>query len=198
VPEALVISNGPYGIVRGDSDFAFSPITLPDRCGRWRLAMTREGRVSRRSGSENGPTTCESLPDGTPYPENRRFGHVPYDLPQLPISGRARGVQVLRHINEDNTPGGGTARMKLSRDSLWRAVKSVEDVVRVCDDGRERRPRHGVSAPFVLSGARAPRRCTEERVDFTRRHPRHKEKIGEPRIIPSRSMPGRRERGGTV
>src|SRR2546428_11003694 len=113
-----------------------------------RLVLTTEGRVLAEVRFPKTPDYyAKSLPDGTPYHEIVAFGAFITIFRNCQYWG-AREECKFCDINEN------ARQMKLSRDfTLAAPVKSVQDVVRVCDEVASDARRLGVSAPgFVLSG----------------------------------------------
>jgi len=149
VPEHFVTLNGPYGmrpVAIQTSLSPYSPYLIDVVDGR--LAMTREGRVLAEVRFPKTPDYyAKSLPDGTPYHEIVAFCAFITIFRNCQYWG-AREECKFCDINEN------ARQMKLSRDfTLAAPVKSVEDVVRVCDEVASDARRLGVSAPgFVLSG----------------------------------------------
>ena len=149
VPEHFVLLNGPYGmrpVAIQTSLSPHSPYLIDVVDGR--LVMTTEGRVLAEVRFPKTPDYyAKSLPDGTPYHEIVAFGTFITIFRNCQYWG-AREECKFCDINEN------ARQMKLSRDfTLTAPVKSVEDVVRVCDEVASDARRHGVSVPgFVLSG----------------------------------------------
>ena len=149
VPEHFVILKGPYAmrpVAIQTSLSPHSPYLIDVVDGR--LVLTTEGRVLAEVRYPKTPDYyAKSLPDGTPYHEIVAFGTFITIFRNCQHWG-AREECKFCDINEN------VRQMKLSRDfTLTAPVKSVEDVVRVCDEVAGDARRHGVSAPgFVLSG----------------------------------------------
>jgi hypothetical protein len=149
VPEHFVILNGPYGmrpVAIQTSLSPHSPYLIDVVDGR--LVMTTAGRVLAEVRFPKTPDYyAKSLPDGTPYHEIVAFGAFITIFRNCQYWGAKEECKFC-DINEN------ARQMKLSRDfTLAAPVKSVEDVVRVCDEVASDARRLGVSAPgFVLSG----------------------------------------------
>ena len=149
VPEHFVILKGPYGmrpVAIQTSLSPHSPYLIDVVDGR--LVLTTEGRVLAEVRYPKTPDYyAKSLPDGTPYHEIVAFGTFITIFRNCQYWG-AREECKFCDINEN------VRQMKLSRDfTLTAPVKSVGDVVRVCDEVAGDARRHEVSAPgFVLSG----------------------------------------------
>ncbi|OGQ80107.1 MAG: hypothetical protein A3F90_12640 [Deltaproteobacteria bacterium RIFCSPLOWO2_12_FULL_60_19] len=149
VPEHFVILNGPYGmrpVAIQTSLSPHSPYLIDVVDGR--LVLTTEGRVLAEVRYPKTPDYyAKSLPDGTPYHEIVAFGTFITIFRNCQYWG-AREECKFCDINEN------ARQMKLSRDfTLTAPVKSVQDVVRVCEEVASNARRLGVSAPgFVLSG----------------------------------------------
>jgi len=149
VPEHFVILNGPYGmrpVAIQTSLSPHSPYLIDVVDGR--LVLTTEGRVLAEVRYPKTPDYyAKSLPDGTPYHEIVAFGTFITIFRNCQYWG-AREECKFCDINEN------ARQMKLSRDfTLTAPVKSVQDVVQVCDEVASDARRLGVSAPgFVLSG----------------------------------------------
>jgi hypothetical protein len=149
VPEHFVILNGPYGmrpVAIQTSLSPYSPYLIDVVDGR--LVMTTDGRVLAEVRFPKTPDYyAKSLPDGTPYHEIVAFGAFITIFRNCQYWGAKEECKFC-DINEN------ARQMKLSRDfTLAAPVKSVDDVVRVCEEVTSDARRHGVAAPgFVLSG----------------------------------------------
>jgi hypothetical protein len=110
--------------------------------------LTTEGRVIAEVRYPKTPDYyAKSLPDGTPYHEIVAFGSFITIFRNCQYWG-AREECKFCDINEN------ARQMKLSRDfTLTAPVKSVADVVRVCEEVASDARKHGARRPgFVLSG----------------------------------------------
>ncbi len=149
VPEHFVMLNGPYGmrpVAIQTSLSPYSPYLIDVVDGR--LVMTTEGRVLAEIRFPKTPDYyTKSLPDGTPYHEIVAFGAFITIFRNCQYWGAKEECKFC-DINEN------ARQMKLSRDFTLKApVKSVEDVVQVCEEVASDARRLGVAAPgFVLSG----------------------------------------------
>ena len=149
VPEHFVLLNGPYGMRPVSIQTSLSPyspylIDIVDG----RLVLTTEGRVLSEVRFPKTPDYySKSLPDGTPYHEIVAFGSFITIFRNCQYWG-AREECKFCDINEN------ARQMKLSRDfTLTAPVKSVADVVRVCEEVASDARKHGARRPgFVLSG----------------------------------------------
>jgi hypothetical protein len=181
VPEHFVILNGPYGmrpVAIQTSLSPHSPYLIDVVDGR--LVLTTEGRVLSEVRYPKTPDYySKSLPDGTPYHEIVAFGTFITIFRNCQYWG-AREECKFCDINEN------ARQMKLSRDfTLAAPVKSVQDVVRVCDEVASDARRLGVSAPgFVLSGGSITKTLHgKSEVDFYEEYIRAiKESAAKPRI----------------
>ena len=181
VPEHFVILNGPYGmrpVAIQTSLSPYSPYLIDIVDGR--LVMTTEGRVLAEVRFPKTPDYyAKSLPDGTPYHEIVAFGAFITIFRNCQYWGAKEECKFC-DINEN------ARQMKLSRDfTLAAPVKSVEDVVLVCDEVASDARRLGVSAPgFVLSGGSIIKTLHgKSEVDFYEEYIRAiKESSAKPRI----------------
>ena len=149
VPEHFVMLNGPYGmrpVAIQTSLSPYSPYLIDVVDGR--LVMTTEGRVLAEVRFPKTPDYySKSLPDGTPYHEIVAFGAFITIFRNCQYWGAKEECKFC-DINEN------ARQMKLSRDfTLAAPVKSLEDVMLVCEEVTSDAHRLGVAAPgFVLSG----------------------------------------------
>ena len=149
VPEHFVMLNGPYGmrpVAIQTSLSPYSPYLIDVVDGR--LVMTREGRVLAEVRFPKTPDYySKSLPDGTPYHEIVAFGAFITIFRNCQYWGAKEECKFC-DINDN------ARQMKLSRDfTLAAPVKSLEDVMLVCEEVTSDAHRLGVAAPgFVLSG----------------------------------------------
>ncbi|MEO6164157.1 MAG: radical SAM protein [Candidatus Binatia bacterium] len=149
VPEHFVIMNGPYAMRPVAIQTSLSPdspylIDVVDG----RLVMTTDGHVLAEVRFPKTPDYyTKSLPDGTPYHEIVAFGAFITIFRNCQYWGAKEECKFC-DINEN------ARQMKLSRDfTLAAPVKSLEDVMLVCEEVISNARRLGVAGPgFVLSG----------------------------------------------
>ena len=149
VPEHFVTLNGPYGmrpVAIQTSLSPYSPYLIDVVDGR--LVMTTEGHIVSEVRFPKTPDYyAKSLPDGTPYHEIVAFGAFITIFRNCQYWGAKEECKFC-DINEN------ARQMKLSRDfTLAAPVKSLEDVMLVCEEVISDARRLGVAGPgFVLSG----------------------------------------------
>src|SRR5256885_2385422 len=149
VPEHFVLLNGPYDmrpVAIQTSLSPYSPYLIDVVDGR--LVLTVDGQVVAHVRIPKTPDYYfKNLPDGTPYHEIVAFGSFITIFRNCQYWG-AREECKFCDINEN------ARQMKLSRDfTLTAPVKSVADVVRVCEEVASDARKHGAGTHgFVLSG----------------------------------------------
>src|SRR5262247_1908177 len=148
VPEHFVILNGPYcmsPVSIQTSLSPYSPYLIDVVDGR--LVLTTEGRVLAEVRYPKTPDYYfKSLPDGTPYHEIVAFASFITIFRNCQYWGAHEECKFC-DINEN------ARQMKLSRDfTLTAPVKSVEDVVTVCEYVANDAKKIGAGQGFVLSG----------------------------------------------
>ena len=148
VPEHFVTMNGPYGmrpVAIQTSLSPHSPYLIDVVDGR--LVMTTDGHVLSEVRFPKTPDYyAKSLPDGTPYHEIVAFASFITIFRNCQYWGAKEECKFC-DINEN------ARQMKLSRDFTLNApVKSVGDVVTVCDYVANDAKKIGAGQGFVLSG----------------------------------------------
>jgi hypothetical protein len=148
VPEHFVIMNGPYDmrpVAIQTSLSPHSPYVIDVVDGR--LVMTTDGHVLSEVRLPKTPDYyAKSLPDGTPFHEIVAFASFITIFRNCQYWGAKEECKFC-DINEN------ARQMKLSRDFTLNApVKSVEDVVTVCDYVAKDAKKIGAGQGFVLSG----------------------------------------------
>ncbi len=148
VPEHFVILNGPYRmrpVAIQTSLSPYSPYLIDVIDGR--LVLTTEGHVLAEVRIPKTPDYyAQCLPDGTPYHEIVAFGSFITIFRNCQYWGAKEECKFC-DINEN------ARQMKLSRDFTLNApVKSVADVVAVCEHVAADAQKIGAVQGFVLSG----------------------------------------------
>jgi hypothetical protein len=167
VPEHFVMLNGPYDmrpVAIQTSLSPYSPYLIDVVDGR--LVMTRKGRVLAEVRFPKTPDYyAKNLPDGTPYHEIVAFGAFITIFRNCQYWGAKEECKFC-DINEN------ARQMKLSRDfTLAAPVKSLEDVMLVCEEVTSDAHRLGVAAPgFVLSGGSITKTLHQRDLGQTKNH----------------------------
>jgi hypothetical protein len=148
VPEHFVLLNGPYDMRPVAIQTSLSPDSpyLVDVVDG-RLVLTVDGQVVSHVRIPKTPDYYfKSLPDGTPYHEIVAFGSFITIFRNCQYWGAKEECKFC-DINEN------ARQMKLSRDFTLNApVKSVADVVTVCEHVAGDAQKIGAGQGFVLSG----------------------------------------------
>jgi hypothetical protein len=148
VPEHFVLLNGPHAmrpVAIQTSLSPYSPYLIDIVDGR--MVLTVDGEVVSHVRIPKTPDYYfKNLPDGTPYHEIVAFGSFITIFRNCQYWGAKEECKFC-DINEN------ARQMKLSRDFTLKApVKSVADVVKVCEHVAIDAKNIGASQNFVLSG----------------------------------------------
>jgi len=163
VPEHFVLLNGPYDmrpVAIQTSLSPYSPYLIDVVDGR--LVLTVDRQVVAHVRIPKTPDYYfKSLPDGTPYHEIVAFGSFITIFRNCQYWGAKEECKFC-DINEN------ARQMKLSRDFTLNApVKSVADVVKVCEHVAGDAQKIGAGQNFVLSGGTITKTLhSKSEVDF--------------------------------